>query len=61
MYRGESASFSYALDSKYSGMVKIKGYRLVNTKNNTKSDIITNSQEEFDLTPDLIRSYSSFI
>ena len=61
MYRGESASFSYALDSKFSGMLKIKGYRLVNTSNNTKSEIISNSNEEFDLTPDLIRTYSSFI
>ncbi len=61
MYRGESAGFSYALDSKFSGMLRIKGYRLVNTSNNTRSEIISNSSEEFDLTPELIRTYSSYI
>lgn len=59
MYRGESASFSYALDNSFKGKLRIAGYRLYNNGNYTQT--ISCDGEKFTLSPKLLSDYSSYI
>ncbi|MGN0477564.1 MAG: Calx-beta domain-containing protein, partial [Ruminococcus sp.] len=59
MYRGESASFSYALDNSFKGKLRIVGYRLYNDGNYTQT--ISCDGEQFTLSLKLLNDYSSYI
>ena len=59
MYRGESTSFSYTLDSTFKGKLRIVGYRLY--KDGGYSSIISCDGEQFTLSAKLIRENMKYI